>query len=330
MEGIVNIVSLLEQIDRGEIVMPAIQRDFVWSEKQIEKLLDSIMRGYPIGIVFLWETYNDIMYRNFVRDYIPGTLHSFRENNGDRPRRLRLLLDGQQRLQSLYIALYGTYKGKELYLDVLSGGREDDLAENENRFIFKFFAPEEAERRNALGQSKGEATSQGVSRDEGGGQAPGYWCRVGELLLMSAWDRGRLASEIVRSMGLSGEDELRIGVNFSTLRDALLYDRSILKVTTIDENKPSDSRERKREADVLEAFVRMNRGGTPLSRTDLFFSVVKLGWRESAEIFPGFLDRVNDGNFFSLDTDFLLKSLFAVSGLGAKFDPGLLKKGNNM
>jgi len=64
-----GIISLLEQIKSDEVVLPAIQRDFVWSEKKIAKLYDSIMRGYPIGIILLWETYNDIQYRHFVREY---------------------------------------------------------------------------------------------------------------------------------------------------------------------------------------------------------------------------------------------------------------------
>lgn len=101
-----SFISLLNQIKNDEIVLPAIQRDFVWSEEQIGKLLDSVMRGYPIGIVLLWETYNDIQFRNFVKDYRPGTFPTYQDNTGRR--RLKLVLDGQQRLQSLYVALYGS------------------------------------------------------------------------------------------------------------------------------------------------------------------------------------------------------------------------------
>ena len=59
----------MESIKSEEIVLPDIQRDFVWAEKQIEKLFDSIMRGYPIGIVLLWETYDYIQYRRFIKEY---------------------------------------------------------------------------------------------------------------------------------------------------------------------------------------------------------------------------------------------------------------------
>jgi uncharacterized protein with ParB-like and HNH nuclease domain len=62
-----NIVSLLNQIESEEIVLPAIQRDFVWGERKTQMLMDSIMRSYPVGIVLMWETYNDIQYRHFDR-----------------------------------------------------------------------------------------------------------------------------------------------------------------------------------------------------------------------------------------------------------------------
>ena len=66
-----NIITLLNQVKEAEIVLPAIQRDFVWSTDRIVTLLDSIMRGYPVGIVLLWETYAEIPYRRFILDYQP-------------------------------------------------------------------------------------------------------------------------------------------------------------------------------------------------------------------------------------------------------------------
>ena len=59
-----------------------------------------------------------------------------------RRKRLRLVLDGQQRLQALYIALHGTYEGKSLYFDVLSGQETQDF--KEDRFLFYFLTSEEA------------------------------------------------------------------------------------------------------------------------------------------------------------------------------------------
>ena len=134
-----TIITLLNDIKNGEIVLPAIQRDFVWPEEKILKLLDSIMRGYPVGIALLWETYENIRFRPFVMDFRPENLPSFHENA--ELTKLKLVLDGQQRLQSLFIALYGTHEGKPLYFDVLSGRESDDLAEE--RFVFDFMTRQE-------------------------------------------------------------------------------------------------------------------------------------------------------------------------------------------
>lgn len=131
-----SVINLLEQIKNEEIVLPAIQRDFVWNKEKIEKLLDSIMRGYPIGIILLWETYNEIQFRLFVKDYQPDDLHVFCDNK--KQKRLKLVLDGQQRLQSLYTALYGTYEGKYLFLDILSGRESEDFKEDKIYFRILF------------------------------------------------------------------------------------------------------------------------------------------------------------------------------------------------
>src|SRR5208283_2745964 len=96
--------------------------------------LDSIMRGYPIGIVLMWETFLDLQYRAFCEAFHPGEIHDFKDNK--RKKKLKVVLDGQQRLQTLYIALYGSYEGKSLYFDVLSGRESDNLAEEKYEFEF--------------------------------------------------------------------------------------------------------------------------------------------------------------------------------------------------
>lgn len=81
---------------------------------------------------------------------------------------------------------------------------------------------------------------------------------------------------------------------------------------------------------MLEIFVRVNTEGTPLSRSDLIFSMLKLNWKESAEALPIFVKKINEGNSFELDTDFVIRCLFAVSDLGSRFDLNLLRKKSNV
>src|SRR5947209_10911455 len=128
-----NIITLLNQVKHGEIVLPAIQRNFVWSQQRVTTLLDSIMRGYPVGIALLWETYADIPFRRFVQDYQPDGKHTFKDNT--KRQKLKVVLDGQQRLQSLFVALYGSYDDQRLYFNVLSGQPGDDFSQQ--RFDFR-------------------------------------------------------------------------------------------------------------------------------------------------------------------------------------------------
>ncbi|MGH2500079.1 MAG: GmrSD restriction endonuclease domain-containing protein [Candidatus Limnocylindria bacterium] len=314
-----TIMGLLNQIGEKEVVLPAIQRDFVWSEPQTAKLLDSIMRGYPVGIVLLWETYTDIQYRPFVADFRSGTVHSYDDNAAKR--RIRVVLDGQQRLQSLYIALRGKRDGRELYLDVLSGQDSDNVADD--RYLFEFMTQEQAERRNS-------ATVKDRKAANDDNDTPYWWKSARELFGMSARERRDFVKDTTRRLRLTDDQELLLDSNLATFDEVLTRDENILKLSTIDESLPADSPYRKSEADVLEIFVRVNREGTPLSRSDLIFSMLKLSWKESAEGLPEFVDAINDGNSFSLDTDFVVRSLFSVSDLGSRLDLDLLRKRSNV
>lgn len=316
-----SIINLLNQIKGEEIVLPSIQRDFVWPKEKITALLDSIMRGYPIGIVLLWETYSDIQYRTFIKDFKPGNRHAFHDNTEHK--KLKLVLDGQQRLQSLYTSLYATYEGKYLYFDILSGRETDDF--KEEKYCFDFFTDEEEAFKlyNEPQQKLHSYTNEEESNIS-------YFVKVRDIFSMSAKDKQKFRRDISKKLNLSEDDDLRFETNLSTFDDVLIRDNNILKTSIIDENKPSESPERKSEADVLEVFVRINRQGTPLNRSDLLFSMIKLNWKESAEALPEFVDNINQGNSFELNTDFVIRCLFAVSDLGTKFDIDILRKKSNM
>lgn len=317
-----SIINLLNQIKENSIVLPAIQRGFVWPGGKIEMLMDSIMRGYPIGITLLWETYEDIQYRDFVKDHKAVNKYAFKDNTESR--KLKVVLDGQQRLHSLFIALYGTYEGKYLYFDILSGQENDDS--DEKKYLFWFLKPEEAEKKNgevldSFGNSGGKyGDPSELSR----------WIKVRDLFAMTQSEKRTLRKDICKSLNLSDASEELVETNLARLDEALTKDNNILKTSTIDEDLPNESPQRKSESDILEIFVRINRQGTPLNRSDLIFSMLKLNWKESAEALPDFVDKINEGNSFELDTDFVIRCLYAVSDLGTKFDVDVLRNKKNM
>lgn len=320
------ISSLITQIDNNEIVLPAIQRDFVWDEERITKMFDSIMRGYPLGIVLLWETYIDIKYREFDNDYQTESKFVFKDNNNKK--RIKLVLDGQQRLQSLFIAINGSLDNKEFYFDVLSGKTADDF--REIFYVFRFLKGTDVSELNK--NTKENRISKEGQQENGNSEQEKYSLFISVKYILNSSPEGRLIikNKLKKEFLLTDNDVLRLELNMNKLIHSITNDLNILKVSTIDENKPKESQDRKSESDILEAFVRINRQGITLTRSDLIFSMLKLNWKESADELPDFIRDINDGNNLGIDIDFVIRSLFTVSDLGSKFDVDLLRKYSNV
>jgi len=118
--------NLKTNIQTGLIKIPQFQRDFVWTKQKSAKLLDSIVKGYPIGTFILWKTKESLRaIRNIGGDKLPDT------PKGDF---IQYVLDGQQRLTSLYASIeglsvekkHGTDDFSEIYID-LRASKEDDI-----------------------------------------------------------------------------------------------------------------------------------------------------------------------------------------------------------
>jgi hypothetical protein len=91
--------ALIGDIEAGRIKIPQFQRDFVWTREKSAKLIDSILRGYPIGTFILWKTKEQLRtVRNIGNAQLPDT------PSGDYAQQV---LDGQQRLTSLYASVKG-------------------------------------------------------------------------------------------------------------------------------------------------------------------------------------------------------------------------------
>jgi uncharacterized protein with ParB-like and HNH nuclease domain len=115
-----SIVSLLNEIP-DELALPDLQRDFVWPEEKIRALLDTIMREYPFGSLLIWNTqFVEVVCRDFVRDFHKGMTFPTRVKVPGQ--KVRMVLDGQQRLQSLYIGVFGSYDGRRLYFNARPRG----------------------------------------------------------------------------------------------------------------------------------------------------------------------------------------------------------------
>ena len=274
--------------------LPAIQRKYVWDDDQITRLMDSIMRAYPIGTFLLWKVRKSIinnkeysMYE-FIKDFHerdmyknPAAPQPFPFGNEEDT--IWAVLDGQQRLTSLYIALQGSMSRKmpkkrwanddafpknDLYFNLHSSGDiEDDIY-----YEFKFLTSKDAQ------SNKNEE----------------LWYSVKDILKYS---QDELVTEIIIPKGWS--DDKTAMKNISLLHTRLTGDEIInyfeVEADSID--------------NVLDIFVRVNSGGTILSKSDLLFSTIVSHWDKARDEIDKLLVAINKiGEGYRFTNDFIMRT----------------------
>jgi len=273
----------------GGFWLPNIQRHFVWSEEQIERLYDSILREYPIGSFLIWRTKSDIKHRKFIdtwKDSIKITDYYVPENGNPK----MLVLDGQQRIQSLLIGLNGSYNGKELYFNILSG----DLKSPEDmRYDFSFMD------KTAIFpwiKFKQIVSSDKKSRD------------IKKDILANATDK------------LDDEKDDRIQENIELIRNVFCTQENIA-YQIID---CVDRAEAYTDDDIVEIFIRANSGGTTLNKSDLMFSLLINSWEEADENMYELLDVLNKTGY-KFTRDFIIKTCLVLLNQGARYNVDKLR-----
>ena len=295
----VKIADTLRQIQRHAIVLPAIQREFVWKPEQICTLFDSLMQGYPFGTFLYWkvnqEHNNRYQFYDFVLDYHERDRRHC-PKIGEMPNQdVVAVLDGQQRLTALNIGLRGSLAMKQpykrwhsndafpqryLYLNLLwSPSVDDDVG---MRYQFEFLTPKQAEKRD------------------------GCWFQVRDVLTFKNSGPSMTAWLQERDLG-------------DTLTDAHEVLHRLFEVVRT-ELLVSFYQEQSQELEkVLQIFIRMNSGGTVLSYSDLLLSVAVAQWVSDArEEIHQLVDDLNKtGAGFAFSKDWVLKAGLMLSDIGS-------------
>ncbi|MBI4745114.1 MAG: DUF262 domain-containing protein [Deltaproteobacteria bacterium] len=109
----VRVSDIIRQVNR-DIYLPAIQRELVWGTDRIERLFDSIMADFPIGSFLYWrleqKNKDEWPVYEFIRDFDSESPHNPPANMAGITKDITLVLDGQQRITSLFIGLRGSYR----------------------------------------------------------------------------------------------------------------------------------------------------------------------------------------------------------------------------
>ena len=305
----ITISEVINDIHSKKYLLPSIQREFVWSQDQITMLFDSLMRDYPINSFLFWkipkEKASEFKFYEFLRDYHQkDNRHNPKANiNGSED--IMAVLDGQQRLTSLYIALKGSYASKiaykkwnnpqaypkkKLYINLLDKPKDISY-----EYEFKFLTKEESK-----------------NNDENH-----HWFEVGKIMdLKEQYD---VMSYMIETGLASNPDKEK----------AQYANRTLSKLhSVIHVNKTiSYYLEKSTELDkVLNIFIRVNSGGTTLSYSDLLLSFATAQWenRDAREEINEFVDEINQiGRGFNINKDIVLKAclvLCDISDISFKVD----------
>ncbi|EHV2938387.1 DUF262 domain-containing protein, partial [Enterococcus faecalis] len=276
----------------------------VWKPEQIERLFDSIMKGYPIGSFLFWnvqnENINKYEFYNILKEYHQRDARHNTKINISHKDSVTAILDGQQRITSIYIALKGTYSYKikgawknndnaypsrQLYLNIVSPNLDTN---KDVQFDFRFLTNEEAE---------------DFTEDT-------LWYPVSDIL---QFEVGEMFTVIARYQELyrknfpneSVEKTSYIMNSLGTLHQ--MMEKDILAY--YEENSQEIDK-------VLDIFIRMNSGGTTLTYSDLLLSLATAKWQNlnAREEIYSLVDELNMiGNGFNFNKDNILKAALVLT-----------------
>lgn len=331
-----TIKEVIENIDSNYFLIPSIQRKFVWSSEQIEMLFDSIMRGYPINSFLFWlvkdpNIKDNYKFYKFLNKYTEYYGEDNEDINTMGMRNFIAVVDGQQRLTSLYIGLKGTYaykiKGKrwsnrenfpdrKLYINLIDNRRctIESSNEQDEKNVDNLYGRTEGEKQynlEKLYDLKFLTNNQVPDNEEK--NVDSFYFPVGKILSFRGYDSIKkylyenFYNKLCKQIGSS--ETIENGYPYKVLKR--LYD-VVYKEKLINYFLETSSDIDK----VLDIFVRTNSGGSVLSSSDILMSIISSNWRNK-DARKEFKDLTKDvfevGNCkFYIDKDFIIKVLLFI------------------
>lgn len=295
-----SVQDLVNQIKRREIVLPEMQRRYVWKSSQVRDLVDSLYRGYPSGAILLWETPGDVQLQSFavVQDGVPLGSQ-------------QLLLDGQQRLTSLTALLTG----------------EDLVVRNRRRpikILFNLDHPDVLESHDDSEQIDLEADDLAddevdeVDDEEAEDDSSNLTFIVGQLKFekMPNWVSvtdilQKDNTEILRDAGVTSFDDPRFKKYNQRINRVKEIPSYVYRLDVLDRSLSYE--------EVTEIFVRVNSKGTTLRGSDLALAQITAKWPGCLADFQSFEKKCNRENF-NFDVGVNLRALVSLTTDQCKFN----------
>ena len=247
-----RVSDIVSEIEEEKYVLPVIQRELVWTEEKMELLFDSLLKGNSFGGINVIAEEKDskplFASRYFTKDGNQLDSH-YKETLTQEQ---FFVIDGQQRLQTFYIGLKGTYHGKQLFFDLLS--------DYQNYYEFEF---------------SNEIDSLSKSTKEDRPIKDCLWYPAKELFqnLKEFSDDLLVIEKIITRFNITDSNKIMyIRKNIHDFYVNIIASETI-GVAKVNINKTIPEIENRQK--IVELFRRLNEGGTELSAFDLIASTLK-------------------------------------------------------
>ena len=300
-----SVEELVSMIERGELRLPEMQRQYVWRSTRVRDLLDSLYRGYPSGAILLWETDEAVPLQDFAVSQSTNPYQS-----------TRLLLDGQQRLTSLSAVIRGepvSVRGRRRPIDLLfnlehpdqlavvteveENGDDEDDADDDSELIGDETDSTEDELLKRFNKMTFVVATRKLE------QLP-HWVKVSEVFKTDN------DAPFLKRAGISGFDDPRYEKYSQRLARLRGIRKYIYRMDVLERTLSYD--------EVTEIFVRVNSLGAKLRSSDLALAQITAKWRHSLQTFQDF-QKACAKTGFDLDLGLHLKNLMAFATGQSRF-----------
>ncbi len=294
-----SVEELVGMIERGELRLPEMQRQYVWRSTRVRDLLDSLYRGYPSGAILLWETDETVPLQEFAVSQQRNPYQS-----------TRLLLDGQQRLTSLSAVIRGEHvkvRGRKKPIELLFN------LEHPDQLAFVTEVNEEASDDEDIIEDEADSTEDELQR------------RFDKMTFVVATRKLEQLPHWVKVSEVFKTDEdapflSRAGIEKISDPRYTKYSQRLARLRAIRKYMyRMDVLERSMSYDeVTEIFVRVNSLGAKLRSSDLALAQITAKWRNSLAIFQAFQQQCAKTGF-DLDLGIYLKNMIAFATGQSRF-----------
>lgn len=300
IDNSITIYEALQNIENGKYVMPAFQRQYVWSMEQIEKLWDSILLGYPIATFLFWHVDDDnVTWDTYFCNFLSEVTFDSRKqadsvnyelSNIDVKITDTAILDGQQRLTSLFLSLLG-----KAYI------RQKHARKNSYGGLVTKLLIELNKNKLTVDEEEYNSKKYDIKFTEKVGKLSPTQFEIKNIIDMKFQDGSTRPDAIEAAIANVPADSKEYAREILNDLYNKIFVEKLVRFTEIQDMKQDDA---------LEMFVRFNSGGKALRKSEITMSILEAYWPSAKTEFG----RLLVDSYAGFDSDFIIRSALMLYG----------------